>query len=131
MNNNTRIKLSDTPMSSMMKMADGNPGAITVMTSLFKEGGEIDPQDFLGGLGQILSLDSLAIYGPRIWMFYKDVCGQNITKMIVCMRAVQLGLLPETKLNHAIDNYGEGIDVDDLHKQVCDKLEEFKKPENV
>jgi hypothetical protein len=129
MNNNSRIKLEDTPIDSMVKLAEGNPGALTVMLSLVKSNEEIDPQGFMGPLGSILSLDSHGIYGSRIWMFFKDVCGEDLTKMVACLRAIQLGIIPEDKINHAIDNYGDGIDVDELHEKVCEELEEFKKPE--
>ena len=128
MNRNTRIKLTDTPLDSMVKLAEGNPGAITVLMGLMSKGPKIDPQDIMGGLGQILALDSHAIYGSRIWMFYKDVCGSDFTKMIALMRSVQLGIISEDKLNHAIDNYGDGLDINKLHNLVCDRLESFEKP---
>jgi hypothetical protein len=51
-----------------MKMADGNPGAISVMAEMMRDGAKIDPDSFLGPMGGILALDSHGIYGPRIWM---------------------------------------------------------------
>jgi len=128
MNQNTRIGLDDTLMSSMVKLSEGNPGALNVLLQLSSQNAEIDPHDFAGALGSILSLDSHAIYGPRIWMLFKDVCGENITKVVVCLRAVQLGFISEEKLAHAIDNRGAGIDVNELHNKVCAQLDNFKKP---
>lgn len=128
MNQNTRITLKDTPISSMTKLSEGNPGAATVLVQLYAQAGAIDPQDFMGGLGSVLALDSHAIYGSRIWMFFKDVCGEDITKVVVCLRAVQLGIISEETLAHAIDNRGDGVDVDELHDKVCAQLIEFKKP---
>lgn len=123
----TRIELTDSPMTSMLKMAEGNPGATTIMLQIFQHADKIDPQAFMGGLGVILSLDTHNIYGPRIWMLYKDVCKENIVLLIATLRSVQLGMVPVDKLNHAIDNYGEGLDVEELHNKVCDRLDDFQK----
>lgn len=107
------------------EMSDGNPGGLTVMMMLLEKTESIDPDAALGGIGSILSLDTHGIYGSRIWMFYKDVCGQNINKMLGLMRAVQLGYLTDNKLNHAIDNMGDGIDAPELLKQVKEYLPAF------
>ncbi len=98
-------------MDIMVKMSEGNPGAVTVLMELYKEAPEIDPWSVLGGIGPVMWLDTLGVYGSRIWMLYKDVCGQDIAKTVWMIRAVQLGIMSETELNHRIDNYGrEGID---------------------
>lgn len=101
-----RIQLTDNALSAIVKMADGNPGATVAMSELLKHGDAVDPDAFMGGLGNILSLDTLGIYGPRIWILYSDVCGKNVTCMIGLLRAVQLGLMGESELNRAIDVRG-------------------------
>lgn len=106
---NTRINFNDTPLSIIVKLAEGNPGAATVMMDLIKESPKIDPDAALGPYAHIFDLDTLEIYGPRIWMFYKDVCKQSLVSMIAVMRAIQLGKLSKDILNHAIDNHGDGI----------------------
>ena len=106
-----RITLRDTPLSAIAKMADGNPGAVNVMFRMIKEGGEIDPDSFMGGIGHILSLDTYKIYGHRIWMLFKDVCGENIEMTVAVLRACHFGFISEFDLNHAIDNCGNGIDI--------------------
>jgi hypothetical protein len=116
-----RIGLQDTGMDMMLKMSDGNPGAVTVLCQMLEQGGKIDPDCFAGGFGAILSLDSYGIYGSRIWMLYKDVCGENITTTLAVLRACQLGFVTESKINHAIDNYGEGIDVSALVAAVKER----------
>lgn len=123
----SRIQLTDTTMDAMCKMAEGNLGAITVMVQLVKRGKEIDPQGFLGGWGAILSLDTHGIYGPEIWMFYKDVCGEDIRIMIGLLRAIQLGFISESLVKSAIQNYGTGIDIPKLMAQVEEGLSEFAK----
>jgi hypothetical protein len=123
---NERITGTDTIQDIVVKMSEGNPGAISVMVQLIESSPIVDPQALMGGLGSLLSLDTLNIYGSRIWMLYKDVCGQDIAKTIGLLRAWQLGIVTQSNLNHAIDNYGEGIDVDDTLSKVVEQLPEFK-----
>lgn len=72
-------------------------------------------------------MDTLGIYGSRIWMLYKDVCGEDLVKTIAILRSYQLGFLNEVELNFAIDNYGRGVDVDRLMEKVTDHLTNFNK----
>lgn len=123
----SRIEPDDTSVGILVKLAEGNPGGLTVMINLMKESEAIDPDSVMGEFSHILMLDAFEIYGPRIWMLYKDVCGENLTKTVAVLRAVQLGKLSPTKMNHAIDNRGEGIDIDAVLIDVCTQLPEFGK----
>ena len=123
----SRIKLEDTEFSAAMKMGEGNPGAILVCAMMLKRGGEIDPDDFAGGLGPLLSMDTLGIYGSRIWMLYKDVCGEDLRVTCAVLRAHQLGYISSGALKDAIDNYGEGIDVPALVEKVEERLPNFQR----
>ncbi len=122
---NVRLTLEDTNMSAISKLSEEIPGAIKVCAEILNKGGDIDPDSALGGLGTLLLLDTFGIYGTRIWMLYKDVCKQDLTKMIAMLRAVQMGIINEDKLQYAINNYGKGINVDDLYKKVRQKLPRF------
>lgn len=126
---NTRISLEDTEMSAVMKLAEGNPGALTVCVRLLKEAGDIDTDSFLGGLGALLSLDTEQVYGPAIWMLYKDVCKESLWKTVAVLRSCQLGILSNASLHHAINNRGDGINLDELTKKVTDQLGGFIIPE--
>lgn len=121
----SRIELTDTTQSAIVKMAEGNPGALSALVDIVNTTPHVDPDNLFGGIGVIMSLDTLRIYGPRIWMLYKDVCKQNANRAIGLLRANQLGLLHDIDLHDAIDNNGVGIDQDELLKQVCEKLERF------
>lgn len=101
---NPRIQLTDTTMSVVIKMSEGNPGAMQVLKNILGKAAAIDPDDAFGALGAILSLDTEDIYGSRIWMLYKDVAGQDLVNMLGLLRAVQLGYLTNTQLQHAIDH---------------------------
>lgn len=122
---NTRIEMNDTFLDIAVKLAEGNPGAATVIMQLFEKAAKIDPQDFMGSFGSILFLDTLHIYGSRIWMLYKDVCKHNVVSMVAMLRAVQLGIINTSTLNHAIDNYGAGLDVDATLAKVKKRLDQF------
>jgi hypothetical protein len=123
---NERIEGTDNVMSMVMKLSEGNPGALTVCMEAFQNVAEIDPIGALGGLAPMLSMDTLGIYGSRIWMLYKDVCGERLPYFLAMLRGWQLGYLPEATLNNAIDNYGKGLDVDAIAAKVCERIPEFK-----
>ena len=117
--------MDDNFMSMSIKLAEGNPGALTVLLKLFESTATIDPQAAFQGLAHILYLDELGIYGSRIWMLYKDVCKENIVYTMALLRAVQMGVLTQKKLDIAIDNYGDGIDCEEFLAKVQKELTEF------
>lgn len=120
-NHKTKLQLSDSMEDVLFKMSEGNPGGLTVCINIIKNTDQIDPANIMGGLGVLLSLDSLGLYGSKIWMLFKDVCGSNLPKMIAVIRGWQLGLLSSTQIHHAVENYGEGINVD----EICTKVKIF------
>lgn len=123
----TRLVGTDTIMSSITKLVEGNPGALTVCMALMKDNARIDPDDAFKEIGPLLSLDTEGIYGSRIWMLYKDVCGQDTEKVLGLLRARQLGYLNTVPFQHAIDNYGDGLDVDAFLSKVKERLPKFGK----
>lgn len=122
---NTRITLDDNMQGAVIKLSDGNPGAVNVLMQLLTTEEVIDPDSVLGPLGTILHLDSHGIYGSRIWMLYKDVCGENLNILVGICRAVQLGILGDSKLDHAIDNNGCGVNIEETMRAVKEQLPDF------
>ena len=120
-----RITLNDTGEEVLIKMAEGNPGGLTLMMKIMQFGGEIDPDGALGGFGAVLSFDTLGIYGSRIWMLYKDVCDSNLSLTLAVIRAHQLGYISQQDIDRAIDNYGEGLNLDDIKTKVSERLPNF------
>lgn len=120
-----RLKLEDTPLDILTKLSEGNPGAFTVCMKILAEGGKIDPDDIFGGLGALMQLDTHGIYGSRIWMLYKDVCGENLVNTLAVLRACQLGYLSESVMLHATDNGGDGVNVPELVDTVKKRLPRF------
>ena len=124
----TKIKLTDTTADALYKISEGNPGALTVCVELLTKAPQIDPEA-LGGLGYLLDLDSLKLYGSRIWCLYKDVCGEDLTKTCAVLRAWQLGYLAKAEIDHAIDNRGDGIDAVIVLATVQADLPAFGQPQ--
>ena len=122
-----RIQLDDTPMSMLIKLAEGNPGGLNVMMQILEKGQSIDPDAAFGPFAHILGLDTFGIYGSRIWMLFKDVCKEQAVYALACLRAVQLGIMGSSVLDHAIDNRGEGLDVFATRRAVCERLPNFSK----
>lgn len=58
-----KLDLNDTMIETIMKMTDGNPGAIVGLTSMLKA-------DKTGGM-LLLGLDDMNIRGSQIWEAYK------------------------------------------------------------
>lgn len=124
-----RINLTDDALSAIKKMSDGNIGAVTVLIKILEQGGKIDPDDFMGGLGGILSLDSLGIYGSRIWILYKDICGEDVSMMLAVLRSHQLGYLASKTLFDACqreDRSGrEMVNPEEMYRKVKERLPNF------
>lgn len=94
-NEKQRIKLSDTMTEALVKIVEGNPGAIRVIMQAGMMVSKVDPQNFMAEAGPFcvaMSCDALGIYGPSVWMLFKDVCKENLVAFLGVMRAEQLGL---------------------------------------
>lgn len=129
----SRIQLQDTGMDAMIKMSEGNPGAINALMDISVQAASIDPQDAFGAMGVILSLDTHQIYGTDIYVLYSDKCQRNVRKVLVLLRAVQLGIMPESKLQSLAGDQSRQVELTDdefnaLDAKVCEQLSEFQRP---
>ena len=130
-----RIVSSDNAQTIVLKMSDGNPGAIAAMMDLLKDCGKIDPNHPMGPFGPLLMLDTLGIYGTGIYILWNDKCERDTRRFILLLRATQLGLLPMSKMQEmAADQMRQiNLSVDewaDLDLAVCNRLEKFMSPES-
>lgn len=128
----SKLDFNDSQMDVLVKMADGNPGAVGALTEILTKGDEIDPQSFSGGLGAILLLDSWGIYGSDIYVLWSDKCGKDVRKMLMLMRSCQLGNFCEWKLKEMAADQFRAINLSVEEWQahddfVCGKLEQFQK----
>ena len=133
MNRNTRIQLQDSTMNVVTKMSEGNPGAINVIMLLLTRAGTIDKNDAMGGIGKVLLLDTFGIYGTDIYVFYSDICGSDLVKMVAVLRATQMGLFSSSILKdacHRQDYSGRDmVPVEELYNKVKEQLPLFGMPE--
>ena len=128
----SRIQLTDTGMDMMMKMSDGNPGALTAIMDIMAKSVDIDPQSALGEISCILSLDTHEIYGSDIYVLWNDKCNREARRVVMLLRAVQLGFMHESKLQSLAGDQSRLISLTDdeelgLDKKVCDALSDFAK----
>ncbi len=120
--NNCRIQLEMSMIEAIMAIVEGNPGSARVAMELIKDNERVDPLDVMGPWGPLLHIDMLGLYGPRLWMLYKNVCDQNVINTLAILRANQLGFISAGDLNRAIN--GEiTIGVDDLRTRVREELQ--------
>lgn len=125
-----RITLKDTLITATLKIADGNPGAMQALADLMANTEAIDPQSALGKLGPLLSLDTHGIYGTDIYILYNDKCDRDARKMLMLLRAVQLGFLGERKLKELAGDQIREVNLtsdewESLDSKVCEELDGF------
>jgi len=129
----TKITVTDVVQDVVIKMAEGNPGAMTAIIDIVNNLAAIDPQDTLGYLSILFQLDEMGLYGTDIYILYNDKCNKDVRKMIMLFRAVQLGYLPQEKIIEMGKDQSRTItltedEFTDLDKKVCDFLSDFAKP---
>lgn len=126
----SRIGLTDTHISAIAKMSDGNPDALSAMMQIMQEHDNIDTEAMFGGLGAIMLLDTWEIYGSDIYVLFNDKCDRDVRRMLLLMRATQLGLFSESRLRELASDQVNLTpeEWDDIDKKVCNRLEGFARP---
>ena len=125
----SKIKLQDSMQDVVVKMSNGNPGAMGAIMEIMSKGKQIDSDDSMAGLGAVLMLDTLEIYGTDIYVLHSDICGRDLAKTMAVIRSTQLGFLNGSILKDACgrqDYSGrELIPVEDLYLKVKERLPNF------
>jgi hypothetical protein len=126
----SKITMGDSVLDILTKMSDGNPGAVVALSETISRNAEVDPDALMGSLNTLMLLDTWGIYGADIHVLYKDKCGCDVVKMIMLVRATQLGLFPHERLKELASDHMYKINLSeeemkDLHNQVCERLENF------
>jgi len=117
-------------MDVVMKMTEGNPGALTVVGDLIKKNAAIDPDSALGPLSAVLALDELQIYESDIWILYKYVCEMNLTTLVALLRAKQLGHVSSSAIKDAVRaGKDHTLNTEELVTGVKDYLKDFGRNE--
>ena len=77
-----RLDTIDTIKDAVVKMSDGNPGAVVALMQMMIRGNKYGE---VHGLRRLCILDECEIYGSKVWLLWKDVCnfdGERFDKMI-------------------------------------------------
>jgi hypothetical protein len=132
----SRITLTDNTQSVLFKMSEGNPGALTAMCEILKEGEVIDPQAAMGAFSAILTLDTLNIYGSDIYILWNDQCNRDVREMLMLLRAYQLGFVEGDRVKVIAADQMRKIkfskeEMDEFDIKVCGRLEQFKRSEKI
>lgn len=123
-----KIKLTDSLQDSVVKLCQGNVGALNVLMQIIKDGKSIDPDSALENIGPLLHLDDLGIYGSNIWILYKERCEQNINKLIALLRANQLGFISDEKIRYLSEEHSFDFrheDLTEIYNKVKERLPDF------
>ena len=84
-----RIGLNDSVMESVVKLVEGSPGAMAAL---------MDVMEHDDGLMALLWLDDGGIYGPDIWVLYKDMCDHDVQCFVdKALNGVTLEEIRETR----------------------------------
>ena len=90
-NNKNRIVDNMTVEDVIITMAEGNPGAITCMVELIN--------GWVMTLPDILLLDSMGIYGGKLYMLWNDCCGRDNEKFKKTLQAFHEGKFTEEEIH--------------------------------
>ena len=128
----SRIELNDNAMDVIIKMSDGNPGAVSAIMGIKENHDAIDPQAVMGWLGTVMMLDTWEIYGSNIYILWSDKCGRDVRKMLMIMRSCQLGNFSHEKLQAMAADQTRQVNLTDEEWQehddfVCGRLDQFAK----
>ncbi len=126
-----RIKLEDSGMEMIMKLCEGNPGAIQALMEMLDKGAAIDPDNAFGMASGLFSLDSIGIYGSDIYVLHSDICGKQVNKTLAVLRSCQLGIFSNDTLRDACSRQDysgrEMVPVEELYAKVKKQLLDFDK----
>lgn len=123
---------------AILALSEGNPGAVQACEQIVINGYLIDPSDCHGDIWNLIILDNLSIHGAKIFKFYHDVCKEDVGKMLAVLRAYQWGnllghdcwqecaYLTKELIHSAIDNWGEGLDLDSIVAAVKARRPDFR-----
>ena len=99
-----RIKGNMNFVEMLYEMSEGNPGALDVLGQLVAH----KTQNWAGGLGLILNLDTHRIYGSDIWVLYKDICGEDIDLVCTVLRTFQFGTFSREEIAEVLKENASG-----------------------
>ena len=120
-----RIVSTTTEEETILVMADKDLGAAMVCGDLLRLGRQIDPYAEFGGLTYLMWLDSLGIYGIRLYELYRNVCKGSLSTMAAVVRAWRLGGVAKEEIVNAIKGRNRNAIVKRASRMVAKELPDF------
>lgn len=115
-----RITILDDAKSALVKICEGNPGAINACCRMIKEGAAVYP--YVDGWEYIILLDTLEIYGSDIYVLWSDICQRDTQKMIAALKVAKIDAYKADVLKdacHRQDYSGRKLlQEDDIYKNI-------------
>jgi len=108
-----KYQYGDSTMDLVVKMGEGNPGAMMACMELFK----IGPS----GAVTILNLDDIGLYGEKLYMLWNDCCGRDASKVVQVVEARNFGKLSDQDIRDRVaGGYGKPFTDEELAKLDVD-----------
>ena len=104
-----RLQLMDSMYDIIVKMSDGNPGAISFIMEL-----KVQYNNDAQWVQALLAFDMMELYGSQLYMLWNDSCDRDCTKVIKIVEAYKRGKITNTDIDERIKNVGYGQKFDDL-----------------
>lgn len=122
----SKLQLTDSTMEILDKMSEGNPGALSILTTLlFKETTEelVDSVMHI-----ILPLDTLGVYGSKLYMLWTDACDKNEDKVKKVIELWRISKLTKEEIHENLNQgYAKPFDqVEEFFKKKDDDLERIE-----
>lgn len=104
-----KIQLTDDTMEILYKMSEGNPGAISILTKLLSKETTQELVDSI--INVILPLDTLGVYGSKLYMLWVDACDNNTDKVKKVIELWRNGKLTKEEIHENLNqNYAKPFD---------------------
>lgn len=116
-------ELKERQVAQLMELAGKNPGAFAVITNVLGKSCLICPD--LEPLIPLFQFHRAGIRGDKLWMLWKDVCGERMYKLLAVGVAMKHNLVKDEEVMHAVMNRGQGLDVYDLVEKVMTLYPKF------
>lgn len=128
----SRINHSDSLEVAFAKVAGGAHGAISALANIVEKGPRIDPEMESASIGHILLFDECEIYGSEIYILLEDKCHGNVRRLLLLLRATQLGKFTKSKLKELANDQCRKESLskevwEELDYLVCQALPNFEK----
>ncbi len=106
----SKINLNDKFSDIIIKLSEGNPGAMTTLFEIMK----VKKNEEISCISTFLVIDTMELYGSHLYMLWNDCCNRDINETLNVINNYQLGKITNIDINERIKNVGYGKSFADL-----------------